>query len=111
MQTIVELPEYKKRALKFLSEKENTEVISFLAKHPESGVLMQGTGAIRKLRWATESSGKSSGVRVIYYYYNKTLPLFLLSIGKNEKANLSQAERNTLAKLTTILRNNYGNKK
>ncbi len=29
---------------------------------------MQGTGGIRKFRWASGSKGKSGGVRVIYYY-------------------------------------------
>jgi len=37
------------------------------------------------------------------------MPLFLLSLfGKNEKANLSHAERNLLAKFTSILVKNYG---
>jgi len=69
---------------------------------------MQGTGGIRKLRWAKSGSGKSGGVRVVYYYHNESMPLFLLSLfGKNEKANLSTAERNLLAKFTSILVKNY----
>ena len=70
---------------------------------------MQGTGGIREFRWACGNKGKSSGVRVIYYYHNESMPLFLLSIfGKSEKSNLSKSERNELAKLTTILVKNYG---
>ncbi len=70
---------------------------------------MQGTGGIRKERWKREGTGKSSGVRVIYYFYNEHYPLFLLTIlGKSEKVNLSQAERNELAKLTRILLESYG---
>lgn len=104
MHTIVELPEYKKRVEKLLSEEESKQIISYLAVHPKSGVLMQGTGGIRKLRWSKDGSGKSGGVRVIYYYYNELMPLFLLSIfGKNEKANLSKAECHILNKLTKIL--------
>lgn len=65
---------------------------------------MEGTGGVRKLRWARAGRGKSGGVRVIYFYYNEGIPLYLLTIyGKNEKDNLSAAERNGLAKLTTLL--------
>ena len=53
---------------------------------------MQGTGGIRKLRWAKSGEGKSGGVRVIYYFHSESMPLFLLSLfGKNEKANLSHS--------------------
>ena len=69
---------------------------------------MQGTGGVRKLRWAAKGKGKSGGSRVIYFFYNETIPLFLLTIfGKNEKANLSKSERNELAKLAKELVKNY----
>ena len=70
---------------------------------------MKSTGGIRKLRWAIGNKGKSGGVRVIYYYHNANMPLFLLSLfGKSEKGNLDKAERNDLARLTKILVKNYG---
>ena len=70
---------------------------------------MQGTGGIRKLRWSAKGKGKSGGVRVIYYYHNGTMPLFLLTLfGKGEKANISQAERNELANFTKLLVKIYG---
>ena len=54
-------------------------------------------------------AGVSGGVRVIYYYHNETIPLFLLTIfGKGEKANLSKSERNELAKFTSLLIKQYG---
>jgi len=38
-------------------------------------------------------------VRAIYYFYNADNPIYLLEVfGKNEKANLTAAERNALAK-------------
>ena len=46
MQTIVELPEFKKRASSLLKEDEKTSIINYLAAHPQSGDLMQGTGGI-----------------------------------------------------------------
>lgn len=48
-------------------------------------------------------------MRVIYYFHNETIPLFLLTVfGKGEKANLTKAERNELAKFTLLLIKNYG---
>jgi hypothetical protein len=109
MQTIVELPEFQKRASGLLKEGEKDSIISYLALHPKSGDLMQGTGGIRKLRWSAQGKGKSGGVRVIYYFHNDTMPLFLLTVfGKGEKANLSQAERNELAGFTNLLLKHYG---
>lgn len=108
MQTIVELPEFKKRALAKLKGEEKTSIINYLAFHPLSGKVVRGTGGIRKLRWSARGKGKSGGVRVIYYYHNDTTPLFLLTLfGKDEQANLSKAERIALAKLTSVLVKNY----
>jgi len=109
MQTIVELPEYSRKATDLLNNTEKQGIIDYLAAHPESGDLMQGTAGVRKFRWASSNRGKSGGVRVIYYFHNKTMPLFLLTVfGKNQKTNLSKAERNELAKFVNILINNYG---
>jgi len=109
MQTIVELPEFLKQCEKVLSESERLSIINYLAKHPAAGKIMQRTGGIRKLRWAARGKGKSGGVRVIYYYHNKSIPLFLLTLfGKGEKPNLSKAECNELNKITTLLVEKYG---
>jgi hypothetical protein len=63
------------------------------------------------VRWSAQGKGKSGGVRVIYYYHNGSVPLFLLTVfGKGEKANLSKSERNDLAKLTVLLLRNYGDR-
>jgi len=92
-----------------LKDDEKASIINYLAFHPQSGDLMQGTGGIRKLRWSAHGKGKSGGVRVIYYYHDGTMPLFLLAVfGKGEKANLRKAERNDLAKFTSLLLKHYG---
>ena len=77
---------------------------SFLAAFPKAGDLIQGTGGIRKLRWARGGRGKSSGARVIYYFHSERMPLYLLTVfAKNERANMTQKERNNLGKLVRIL--------
>jgi hypothetical protein len=109
MQTVVELPEFLKRSNKLLKDSEKQSMINYLAAHPSSGDVMQGTGGIRKLRWSAHGRGKSGGVRIIYYYHNQTVPIFLLTLfGKGEKSNLTRAERNALAKLTSLLIKRYG---
>jgi len=104
MQTIAELPSFASKAEKLLTEPEHQALLAHLAQHPTSGVVLQGTGGIRKLRWARQGSGKRGGTRIIYYYHDARIPLYLLALfGKGEKDNLSQAERNALAKLVKQL--------
>lgn len=82
--------------------------MNYLASHPTDGVILEGTGGIRKLRWKREGMGKRGGVRVIYYYHNEHYPLFLLTMfGKSEQANISQAEQHALAKMTHDLLMSY----
>lgn len=104
MQTVAELPEYIRAAEKLLSEAERQDVIRALATNPRAGVLIEGTGGVRKLRWGRGSQGKSGGVRVIYYVFDDTMPLYLLTLfAKSERANLTRAERNELAALVRLL--------
>lgn len=43
-------------------------------------------------------------MRVIYYFHSDRMPLYLLTVfAKNERADLSQAERNELSKLVRVL--------
>ena len=104
MITIAEVPEYTRRAEKRLSARERQELIEYLAERPRSGDLMEGTGGVRKLRWGRGDRGKSAGVRVIYYFHSDAMPLYLLTVfGKNERTNLSKAERNALSSLVKQL--------
>lgn len=72
--------------------------------NPKAGEIVPETGGVRKVRWALQGRGKRGGARVIYYYHNERLPVFLLAAySKNEKANLSKAERNTIKRLVPLL--------
>lgn len=104
MQTVAETPEYLRRADKLLTDGERRDVVEYLAAHPKAGDLMQGTGGVRKLRWARAGRGKSGGVRVVYYFHSEAMPLYLLTVfAKSERANLTKAERNDLADLVQTL--------
>jgi hypothetical protein len=102
--TIAEVPEYIRRSEKLLTEEERRDVVDYLAANPKAGDIMEGTGGVRKLRWGRQGRGKSGGVRVIYYVHSELMPLYLLTLfAKNERANLTKAERNELAGLVDIL--------
>ena len=66
----------------------------YLLENPTSGKIMEGTGGLRKLRWALPNRGKSGGVRILYVdyvFYEKICVLDLFA--KNDKENLSKTER------------------
>jgi hypothetical protein len=109
--TVLETPGFLREAAAVLPEAERAELISFLAANPDAGDIMPDTGGARKLRWRAPGRGKRGGVRVIYYFYNESLPLFLLNVfAKNEKANLTKAERNEMKALLPRLVAGYRKK-
>jgi hypothetical protein len=67
---------------------------------------------VRKLRWGLERRGKRGGARVIYFYDSADIPLFALTAyAKNERADLSQRDRNDFRQLTKLLTTNYARTK
>ena len=104
LQGVAELPSYSRIADKLLTAEERQDLIDYLAEHPKAGDIMEGTGGVRKLRWRRGGQGKSGGVRIIYYYQDDFMPLYLLTLfAKGDKANLTKAERNELAGLVDVL--------
>ncbi|MCC6455863.1 MAG: type II toxin-antitoxin system RelE/ParE family toxin [Caldilineaceae bacterium] len=106
--TIVETRPFIQEAKSRLTDEERSALIEMIATDPTCGVVLEGTGEIRKVRFGIQGRGKSGGVRVVYYFHSEALPVFLLAVfAKNEKANLSKAERNALAKLVVNLVESY----
>lgn len=63
-----------------------------LMERPESGVVIPGSGGLRKLRWAGSGRGKRGGLRLIYYYVTAEGEILLLHLyAKNETENLDAA--------------------
>lgn len=103
-QTVVELAEFVAFAERHLTEGERTEIITHIARNPESGDIVRGTGGLRKLRWAAKGKGKSGGVRVIHYCHGEDLPVFLVTgFEKNEMGNIGQRARNTYRRLLPLI--------
>ena len=107
--TIVELPGFKKQAKDLLDEDAFERLTFTLASCPEVGNLIKGSNGLRKLRFAIGHKGKSGGVRIIYYYYNASMPLWLIDIyAKNKQENINQAQLKEFSKLVDILKNSGG---
>lgn len=86
--------------------------MDYLAYHPTAGDLIPGTGGVRKLRWSLEGRGKRGGARVIYFYHDPEVPTFALTAyAKNERADLSQQDRNDFRELSALLVRTYKRKK
>jgi hypothetical protein len=105
MHTIVETAAYLSAASDAgMTDEERNAVVDVLAANPTAGDIMPGCGGARKLRVAKPGKGKSGGYRVITYFGGEDVPVFLLTVfGKNERANLTKAERNGLSVLTKRL--------
>ena len=105
MQSVGETSTFTKKATELVGEEGREEIVSFLANNPEGGAEIKGTGGIRKLRFKADGKGKSGGVRVIYYFYNETFPIYALTVyGKKEKADLSASEKKVLTALAAKLK-------
>ena len=101
---VVEAPTFVSATRKMFNDDEREELTVFLAFNPTAGDVIAGTGGVRKLRWALTGRGKSGGARVIYYYHDEHIPLFLLNAyAKNEQANLSHAERNAYKQVVAAI--------
>ncbi len=106
---VVETEPYLRKAEQLLSEDERAAVVEMLARDPNCGDVMRGTGGVRKVRFALAGRGKSGGARVVYFLRNEDMPVFLLTVfAKNEKGNLSEAERNAMAKVAEGIARQYG---
>ena len=109
VQTVVETPTYLAIASKLFSEEERADIVAMLAADPECGDLIRGTGGFRKVRVARKGMGKSGGARVVYIWRNQRFPVFLIAVfPKNEKENLSMAERNALRTRANSIFETYG---
>ncbi len=61
------------------------ELQEYLLYNPDAGKIMQGTGGLRKVRWA-RNKGKSGGVRALYIDFTKDAHIYFITVfGKNDK--------------------------
>lgn len=111
LSTTIQTPSFAADAKRLMSEEELRALEFYIAANPDAGEVLEGTGGARKLRWARPGQGKSGGYRVVTFFIDRGLPVYLLAIfGKNERANLSKAERNALRTMLTAIAQAYRQK-
>lgn len=102
----VMLPEFEKQWQKMhLTDKDLKKLQSELLLNPQCGDVVQGTGGLRKMRFAFDNRGKSGSARVAYVDFVEFEKIYLITAyPKNEKENLSQAECNQIKSAIEHLR-------
>lgn len=93
MLTVVETPLFQKQWPMYWTEGERDDFAVYLSLHPDAGDVVAGSGGIRKVRWGRAGSGKSGGVRVIYFTRSAQGELVLLTLyakSKTEKISGDQ---------------------
>lgn len=75
-----------------------------ILKNLNVGKIMEGTGGVRKMRYAFEKRGKSGSSRVCYVDFEIYETIYLITAySKKDKENLSKEERNIIRKLVKQL--------
>jgi hypothetical protein len=110
LQTVVELPEFLRRAKAIMTDDERGALLDYIAANPEAGVSLGG--GLRKVRIPREGSGKSGGYRTIYVFGGAHMPIYLVTVfAKNEKDNLTRAELAAAVDLSKALVATYGDRR
>ena len=78
--TIAEMHNYTKDADRHFEFEEHERLKTFLALHPESGDVIGGTGGVRVLHWPIKGTTESPPVRVVYFFRDLNMPLYMLAL-------------------------------
>ncbi len=90
-----------------LSDDEIQEIEVTIAYSPQDGDLIEGTGGIRKRRFAIpgRNKGKSGGARIFTIFFAAHAPVYILALlDKSVASNLSATETNELAAIARKLK-------
>ena len=98
----VELPPFERYRAEYLDDEAFRALQAMLMKNPDAGDVIQGTGGLRKVRFADEKrqKGKRGGIRVIYYWWLDGAQFWLFTLyGKDVQDDLSADQKKALKKL------------
>ena len=89
MFTVVESPICQKLWPLYWNADERAEFAVHIAGNPGDGVVIKGSGGVRKLRWSRPGTGKSGGVRIIYLSRTEQGDVYLITMfAKAVKENI-----------------------
>jgi hypothetical protein len=96
----VETPTFTRLVLNLMADDNYAAMQAALARRPDLGKIIPGSGGIRKMRWAGSGRGKRGGLQVIYYWQVADDQIWLLLVyPKNERDDLSHDEVKQLKRL------------
>ncbi len=96
---------YLRSVKKLFSDEQLTEIDDLITDNPEIGLVISGTGGVRKMRIPFSGRGKSGGARVIYYYWKEGEAAYLFyAYAKNDKADLSGTDKKSFSKMVVIIK-------
>ena len=96
----IETPTFTRLVLGLMSDEDYAEMQLALAKRPDAGKIIPGSGGIRKMRWAGSGRGKRGGLRVVYYWQVADDQIWmLLAYAKNERDDLTAGQIKELKQL------------
>lgn len=98
----VELPAFNRNRPDYLTDEDYRLFQTALLESPNLGDVIQGTGGLRKVRWADQNrnKGKRGGIRVIYYWYTGGAEFWLFTIyDKDQAIDISPDQKRTLKSL------------
>lgn len=99
---------YARKCRKLLSAVEQTTAEGEVLVDPEAWPVIAGTGGVRKARSARGNSGKSGGVRILYYVWLTNDRVFFMDIyAKNQKENITDSEKAVLKEIVQAFREEY----
>lgn len=97
---IIETSIFTRQVQALLSDDEYRRLQMALVLHPDLGVVIPGSGGLRKVRWSLQGRGKRGGVRTIYYWaVSKDQIMMLLMYAKNEQDDLTPDQLKMLRKI------------
>jgi hypothetical protein len=80
MISFVETKLFTRLVREYLNDDAYAELQMALIADPEAGVVIPGSGGVRKLRWAGSGRGKRGGLRVVYYLRTRHGQIWLLTL-------------------------------
>ena len=100
----IETPTFTRLISELIEDEEYSKLQADLCNRPDAGDLIKNGGGIRKLRWKRAGTGKSGGIRVIYYWLTEENQiLMLMAYPKSVKDNLTDKETAILRTLVKEL--------
>ena len=94
---IIETPVFTKQINRLLDEDTYKQFKEYLVCNPLKGKLIKGGGGIRKIRWNKKNTGKSGGIRIIYFIKTETKIYLLFAYSKSDAESITKKQINMLA--------------